>query len=201
MENIRRLSEVSRLLPEFTQHGSANSSLNEIFKSLMIQMVSNCNRKKENMQIKNDHPPVGFRISAMWKVFIRLPFAAYILSYRILGFIKANSWMWLQYSCNAKWHECFKHDKSSRREITKLLEKVVFSRIGQKDVYLKIVDVPTQFFIEERRSRWKLPSNTVPIEENDCTKIDICSIEQYGDHWPCRAIKERSKLSVWNRKK
>ena len=55
MENIRRLSEVSRLLSEFTQHGSANSSLNEIFKSLMIQMVSNCNRKKENMQIKNDN--------------------------------------------------------------------------------------------------------------------------------------------------
>lgn len=73
------------------------------------------------------------------------------------------------------------------------LEKVIFSKIGQKDVYLKIVDVPTQFFIEERSSRWKLPPNTVPIEENDCTKIDICSIEQYGDHWSCRAFKERSK--------
>jgi hypothetical protein len=38
-----------------------------------------------------------------------------------------------------------------------------------------------------------LSPNTVPIEENDCTKIDICHIEQYGDHWSCRAIKERSK--------
>jgi len=53
--------------------------------------------------------------------------------------------------------------------------------------------LPTQFFIEERRSRWKLPPNTVPIEENDCTIIDICFIEQYGDHWSCRAIKEHSK--------
>ena len=89
MENIRRLSEVSRLLPEFTQLGSANSSLNEIVKSLMIQMMSNCNQKKENMPIKNDKLPVGFRISLCEKCLSGCHLRP-ILSYRILGFIKTN---------------------------------------------------------------------------------------------------------------
>lgn len=193
MENIRRLSEVSRLLPEFTQHGSANSSLNEIFKSLMIQMVSNCNRKKENMQIKNDNPPVGFRISLCEKCLSGCHLRPIFYPIEFWALLKPthecdSNTLVMQNDMNAS-----NMTNQVEEKLLNYLEKVVFSRIGQKDVYLKIVDVPTQFFIEERRSRWKLPPNTVPIEENDCTKIDICFIEQYGDHWSCRAIKERSK--------
>jgi hypothetical protein len=193
MENFRRLSEVSRLLPEFTQHGSANSSLNEIFKSLMIQMVSNCNRKKEDMPIKNDRLPVGFRISLCEKCLSGCHLRPVFYPIEFWALLKPI-------------HECdsntlvLQNDKNVsnltnqvEEKLVNYLEKIVFSKIGQKDVYLKIVDVRTQFFIEERRSRWKLPPNTVPIGENDCTKIDICLIEQYGDHWSCRAIKERGK--------
>jgi hypothetical protein len=193
MENIRRLSEVSRLLPEFTQLGSANSSLNEIVKSLMIQMVSNCNQKKENMPIKNDKLPVGFRISLCEKCLSGCHLRPVFYPIEFWALLKPI------HECDSK-TLVLQNDKNVSNmtnqvedKLLNYLEKFVFSRIGQKDVYLKIVDVPTQFFIEERRSRWKLPPNTVPIEEDDCTKIDICHIEQYGDHWSCRAIKERSK--------
>ena len=193
IENIRRFNEFSRLLPEFTQHGSANSSLNEIFKSLMIQMVSNCNRKKENMPIKNDNPPVGFRISLCEKCLSGCHLRPIFYPKEFWALLKPI------HECDSK-TLVMQNDVSVsnmtnqvEEKLLNYLEKAVFSRIGQKDVYLKIVDLPTQFFIEERRSRWKLPPNTVPIEENDCTIIDICFIEQYGDHWSCRAIKEHSK--------
>jgi hypothetical protein len=193
MENIRRLSEVRRLLPEFTQHGTANSSLNEIVKLLMIQMVPNWNRKKENMPIKNDRLPVGFRISLCEKCLSGCHLRPVFYPIEFWALLKPI------HECDSK-ALVLQNDKNVsnltnqvEEKLVNYLEKIVFSKIGQKDVYLKIVDVRTQFFIEEIRSRWKLPPNTVPIEENDCTKIDICLIEEYGDHWSCRAIKERGK--------
>ena len=158
MENIRRLSEVSRLLPEFTQHGSANSSLNEIIKLLMIQIVSNCNRKKENIPIKNDKLPVGYRISLCEKCLSGCHLRPIFYPIEFWALLKPT------HECDSK-TLVLQNDMNVsnmtnqvEEKLLNYLEKVVFSRIGQKDVYLKIVDVPTQFFIEERRSRWKATS-------------------------------------------
>jgi hypothetical protein len=56
LENIRRIDEASRLLNESRQNSAANSSINEIAKSLMVQMAFNSFQGKHGMPTKNVKP-------------------------------------------------------------------------------------------------------------------------------------------------
>jgi hypothetical protein len=82
-------------------------------------------------------------------------------------------------------------------ESVKLLAEVVFFRIGPGEIYLKIVEVPTQFFTEERRKRLelKLPSNKMLIEENDCIDIDLSAKNRAKDHWSHR-VKDGGEYKI-----
>jgi hypothetical protein len=78
--------------------------------------------------------------------------------------------------------------------LASILTKVVDFRIGQRDAYLKIVEVPAQIFTdEERRTEimLKLPPNRSLIDEEDCIEFNHLEVEHkdhWSYHWSYRAI-------------
>jgi hypothetical protein len=73
------------------------------------------------------------------------------------------------------------------------LSKIVSSRIGQRDAYLKAVKLSQYAFSEEKRTQLKVPANRYLIEERDCVKINPSCNKDAMDHWFCRVIRECDK--------
>ena len=73
------------------------------------------------------------------------------------------------------------------------LSRIVSSRIGQRDAYLKVVKLSQHTFSEETRRNSKLPASRSPIEERDCIKINASYDMESMDHWLCRTIRECDK--------
>ena len=59
-----------------------------------------------------------------------------------------------------------------QHDLVNYLSKVVNIRTGQRDTYLKVVDLPAQIFTTEERKKVKLPANRSLIEEEDCINLN-----------------------------
>jgi hypothetical protein len=173
MEKIRTINELSHLINEFTRNSADDSGINEIAKSLKIQMVSNLFQKRRGVSAKKEKFPTGYRIlvcntclseCSLKPVFNPIEFEAAIKT---------------DHKCDPKnLFVCQNEEQimEKRRQVKVLLEdclsKIVSSRIGGRDAYLKAVKRTKHAFSEEKRRNFKIPANSSLIEERDCIKIN-----------------------------
>ena len=198
-ESFREITELGRLMmesEEFWSKNSKNSITTTIQSQILALVTSSTLQRKQTTQRKHTTPvnntklPTGYRISVCDKCLKYYKLDKVFNPIEIEGLTKPI------HGCD---HNCLvdelghtnpqnnKNPEQIQSEGT--LTQVVFSRIGQGDTSLKVIEVPEQFFIEEKRRGIKLPPNRSLIEEKDCIEIDS---KDNKTHWFWRAIKQYS---------
>lgn len=191
LENISRINEASRLLNESRQN-SADSSFNEIAKSLMVQMACNSFQGKHSMSPKKVMLPTGYQISLCDTCLSGCNLGPVFYPIEVEGVTKLN------HKCDPKNSLVGKTEEEilgMKLQLQVFLSKVVSSRVGHRDAYLKILKLSQNAFSKERQSTLKLPANRSIIEEKDCIEINPSCDGEHMNHWFCRAIKECDKNS------
>jgi hypothetical protein len=198
LETLLRIIEIKRLSIESERTFTANSVVSENAKFLMIQMFSNFFPDNRRMSTKKEIFPTGYRISFC---------DACLLGCKLEPVFYPIEFEWatkLKHQCDTKNLFAVQNKEQSlekKRNIKGFLEdylsKVVLSRIGQGNAYLKAVMLSGDAFSEERRRNLKIPADRSLIEECDCIKIDLpCDRESMDNYWFCRTIREVDKKSV-----
>jgi hypothetical protein len=194
MENIRRLNEVSRLINESTRNLSADSIFNEIAKSLLIQTASNLFQGNRSTPSKKETLPTGSQISFCDTCLSGCNLRPVFYPIESVGATK------LDHQCDPKnlyvgqnEEEILEMKCQVKDMLGDSLSKLVSSRIGQRDAYLKAMELSQHTFSEETRRNLKLPANRFLIEERDCIKINPFHDMESMDHWFCRTIRECGK--------
>lgn len=197
LENIHRINEASRLLNESRQNSSADSSFNEIGKLLMVRMACNSFQGKHSMPIKKEIPPSGYQISTFCDTCLsgcNVRPVFYPIEFE--GITKLNHKCVPKNSFVGKTEdEILGMKRQHQIWSVDFLSKVVSSRIGHRDAYLKLLKLSQNAFSKEIQSKWKLPANQSIIEEKDCIEINPSCDGEHMNHWFCRAIKEYDKNS------
>jgi hypothetical protein len=80
-----------------------------------------------------------------------------------------------------------------QHDLVNYLSKVVNIRIGQRETYLKVVDLPAQIFTTEERKKVKLPANRSLIEEEDCINLNY---REDRNHWLYQAINDDGTMKM-----
>jgi hypothetical protein len=194
MEDSRRFNEVSRLINESTRNLSADSIFNEIAKSLLIQTASNLFQGKRSTPSKKETLPTGYQISVCDTCLSGCKLRPVFYPIEFEGATK------LDHQCDPKNLYVGQNEEEipeKRRQVKVLLgdflSKIVSSRIGQRDAYLKAIELSKHAFSEERRRNFKIPANRSLIEERDCIRINPSHDMESMDHWFCRTIRECGK--------
>lgn len=194
LENLRTIIEARRLIDELTRNPVSDSISNYIAKVLIGQMASNSFQGKRSLPTKKETLPTGYRISYcdtclsgcnLMQVFYPIEFE---------GITK------LDHKCDPKnpfvgqnEEKILKLKRQVKILLRDKLSKIVSSRIGQRDAYLKAVKLSQYAFSEEKRTQLKVPANRYLIEERDCVKINPSCNKEAMDHWFCRVIRECDK--------
>ena len=80
-----------------------------------------------------------------------------------------------------------------QHDLVNYLSKVVNIRTGQRDTYLKVVDLPAQIFTTEERKKVKLPANKSLIEEEDCINLNY---REDRNDWLYQAINDDGTMKM-----
>ena len=92
-------------------------------------------------------------------------------------------------------HKCDPKNLLGQNE-EQIMEKVVSSRIGGKDAYLRAVKLSKHAFSEEKRRNFKIPRNSSLIEERDCIRVNFSHDMESKEHWFCRTISAYDKVTL-----
>ena len=197
LENICRINEANRSINEFRQNSTANSSFNEIAKSLIFQRASNLfqgRRSGSSMTPKKEILPTGYQISFCDTCLsgCNLRPVLYPIEFEVVAK--------LVHKCDPKnlftgqnGEEILEKKRQLKDSLGNGLSEVTSSRIGQKEAYLKGAKLSQHAFSEETRIRCRLPPNRSLIEERDCIKINSSRDTQNIGHWFYRIIREYDK--------
>jgi hypothetical protein len=194
MATISKNNEYMRLLIESRELSTRVSGFN-LPQSLFATLVTSTSfQSKQNMHTKKVILPTGYRVSFCDSCFSGCKSRPVSYPIEFEGLTK------LTHECNPKDYfldrsveEISEIKSQIQVQSINILTKVVDSRIGQGEAYLKIVKVlPPRLFPEEWRRTLKLPANRSLIEEKDCIEIDPSYGENHNDHWFSRAIKDFS---------
>ncbi len=191
LENIRRFNEAKRLINEFKQNSTGESNLNEITKLLLFQTASSVlqgSRSSRTMPTRQEILPTGYQISLCDTCLSGCKLRPVLYPIEIEALAK------LVHECDPNNLFTGEEILEKKRQIKVLLgdylSKVISSRIGQRDAYLKPMELSQHIFSKETREKWKLIIRRPLIEERDCIKINpSCDLEN-KDHWFCRIIRE-----------
>ena len=160
---------------------------------IMALMTSNFFQSKYKAPKKNAKLPVGYRMSDCTRCTEGYKLEGVFYPIEFEGLTKPL------HGCDEyglqlveSGHATTAETKSPKQiQLEEILLKVVFSRIGQEDAYLRVEQVSAEIFNEERRGRIRLSPDRSLIEEKDC--IEIESLSKYDKaHWIWRAFKECS---------
>lgn len=199
LENLRKIIEAGRLIEELTRNPVSESISNHAAKLLLGQMASNSFQGERSMPSKKETLPTGYRISFCDTCLLGNKLIPVFYPIEVEGITKPD------HKCNPKDLFVAKNEEKNseikqrvKGLLGDMLSKVVRTRIGQKDAYLKTIMLSPLAFSEELRRKLKLPANRHLIEEKNCIKIDSSCDKESMDHWFCRAIRECAKVNLNN---
>jgi hypothetical protein len=168
----------------------------------LVSMASNIFQKNNAAAVaKNVQLPTGYRVSLcdMCLSGGRVERAFYPVIYEAL--LKFSHVCDPKSLTAAQSSQDFQRKKGQVQDfLVRDLTKVVDSRIGHGDAYLKIARAPPQIFTDEEiRRKVKLLPNRSLIDEEDCIEFN-CPEEERKDHWLYRAInnyyKDSDKIKI-----
>jgi hypothetical protein len=192
MATISKNNEYMRLLIASRELATRVSDFNLPQSLFTALMASNSFQSKHNMPTTKVILPTSYHISFCESCFSGCKLRPVFDPIEFEGLTK------LTHECNPKdsfldrsTEEISRIKSQVQVQLIDILTKVVDSRIGQEDAYLKLVKVlPPRLFPKEWRRTLKLPTNRSLIVEEDCIKIDPFRKEMHKDHWFSRALKD-----------
>lgn len=187
---MSNFNKYMRLLEEFNKRSTINSVSN-IPQSIIMGLTSNLFQNKHSTPVKNVKLPTGYRMSTCDKCNNGYKLEGVFYPLEFEGMTKP-------------FHDCDRNGldesghgytpgtKSPKRlKLEEILAQIVFSRMDQREAYLKVVHVPIELFTEEERKKFNLTPDRSFIEEKDCIEIELLSRNERS-HWSWRAIIQHS---------